>query len=109
MREIASSIEYCLSPTCAEAAVNFFPCFAMFLLVVLAAASRPPTNSQLPTSNSQDAWELASRRLGVSSASADDVYSHRPRSAANGLDRRLQIRGVEIRHFLFRDVLDLLC
>src|SRR6188508_632165 len=38
MRGIASSLEYGRSWTCAAAAVNFLPCFAMCLLVVLADA-----------------------------------------------------------------------
>src|SRR6187402_626924 len=55
MRGIASSIEYGRSWTCAAAAVNFLPCFAMCLLVVLSDAfgvlplKLPTTNFQLPT------------------------------------------------------------
>src|ERR687896_666667 len=86
-RGIASSSVYGRSSTCAAAAVNFLPCFAMCLLVVQTAPV-----------------DASHRRARLT----DDVDAHGARGSTDGLDRRVQAVAVQIRHLRLRDVLDLL-
>src|SRR5512144_907538 len=111
MRGIASSIEYGRSWTCAAAAVNFLPCFAMCLLVVQTARVTRASHLRIGFG----LWAHGSRRLQPRAESREpgawlpeDVDAHRSRGAAHCLHRGRQIGAIQIGHLLPGDLFDLL-
>src|SRR5438128_2288595 len=107
MSGIASSIEYCRSPTAVAAAVYFLPCFPMghspFFDWRFATRDFKATNRPSRTQS-----QITNRKSHMSSASADDIDSHRPRRATNRLDGRFERITVQVRKLRLGDVLDLL-
>src|SRR5688572_31359029 len=90
--------------------MNFLPCFAISLLVVLTGPSAPPTCYPSTTKFTKVETFTKTKRLRdlrVLRGLSDDVDTHRAGGSSHCLDRRLEVLAVEVRQLRLRDVLDL--